>query len=189
MPSLELSRNPSKHLFKLARTTIREAFRVIIVVRREALEHVVRYHCGSHKSGTSFARLLADRARDMKSPNFDGVVPISHTELGRDMKANNVELVLRTLAGFIVHSNVAFSVLLDDGDGAVSERLYDFMKSLKYPIAHCRNKIVILGHSSFESELEIASKTMRSLATDSMKSDKRTLLPLSELCVALQCGE
>ena len=29
----------------------------------------------------------------MKSPNFDGVVPISHTELGRDMKANNVELV------------------------------------------------------------------------------------------------
>ena len=68
----------------------------------------------------SFARLLADRARDMKSPNFDGVVPISHTELGRDMKANNVELVLRTLAGFIVHSNVAFSVLLDDGDGACS---------------------------------------------------------------------
>ena len=66
----------------------------------------------------SFARLLADRARDMKSPNFDGVVPISHTELGRDMKANNVELVLRTLAGFIVHSNVAFSVLFDDGDGA-----------------------------------------------------------------------
>ena len=45
----------------------------------------------------SFARLLADRARDMKSPNFDGVVPISHTELGRDMKANNVELVLEHL--------------------------------------------------------------------------------------------
>ena len=137
---------------------------------------------------SSFARLLADRARDMKNHNFDGVVPVCHTELGRNMKTNNVQLVLRTLAGFIVHSNVAFSILIDDRNGDVSKRLCNFMKSSKYPLKDCRNKIVILGHSSFESEIKEAEQMMRSLVKHSMKKDTRTRQPLSELCVALQCG-
>jgi len=141
---------------------------------------------------SSFARLLAARDSSCgdERKNFDGVVPVCHTELGNMIKANNVELVLRTLAGFVVHPNVAFSILIDDRDGFVANSLMEFMRRNMYPLDHCRNKILVVGNAnlSLEFELEQATEMMMSLVKMSTKTDRRTQRPLSELSIALQCG-
>ena len=54
----------------------------------------------------SFARVLAAKFRNApeKFPNLDGVVAIAHTEGGEAGRPNNLELSLRTLAGWVTNN-------------------------------------------------------------------------------------
>jgi altronate dehydratase len=50
-----------------------------------------------------------------------GVVAVSHTEGGEEKVPNNLELLLRTLSGFVVHPNVG-AVLVVDEDGGCCQQ-------------------------------------------------------------------
>eukprot|EP00937_MAST-01D_sp_MAST-1D-sp2_P003620 g3620.t1 len=84
---------------------------------------------GTSSGCGAFARALAERttAEAQALPNVDGVVAIAHTEGsakfmhpsgGDSAKPNNFELLLRTLAGFVVHCNVGAALVLDRAGSA-----------------------------------------------------------------------
>ncbi|MGH2409288.1 MAG: UxaA family hydrolase, partial [Chloroflexota bacterium] len=63
---------------------------------------------GLSSRASGFARALEERTRGLAAgrPNLDGIVSVTHTEGGGDGEPNNVEFLLRTLAGFLAHPNV-----------------------------------------------------------------------------------
>jgi hypothetical protein len=70
-----------------------------------------------------FAKGLEWRLRDAADAYEDvsGVVAVSHTEGGEEKVPNNLELLLRTLSGFVVHPNVG-AVLVVDEDGGCCQQ-------------------------------------------------------------------
>ena len=83
---------------------------------------------GTTSRTSSFARRLAEmyRSSEVTSPlqkaypNIDGVVAVTHTEGGESQTPNNIEMLLRTLAGFTVHPNIGAMLLVDYGTEAVT---------------------------------------------------------------------
>ena len=114
----------------------------------------------------------------------DGVVAVAHTE-GHSADANNYQLTLRTLAGFIVHPNVGAALIVDDGSGH-DQRLIEFMQANGYPLGSVLHQT--LGKSgSFSADLQTASDIVRSWLPI-VNRNKRTEVPFNNLKVALQCG-
>ena len=72
---------------------------------------------GTSSRTSGFAQLLAGRLQqDVEScKHIDGVVPIAHTEGGGEATPNNLQLVLRTMAGLMVHPNVGAVLAVDSG--------------------------------------------------------------------------
>jgi len=60
---------------------------------------------GTTSRTASYARALADRFKQAPNqyPHIDGVVAIRSSEGGGNAPPNNIDFVLRTLAGFMVH--------------------------------------------------------------------------------------
>ena len=84
-----------------------------------------------------FVRALERQLQSLAAdyPNIDGIVAIAHTEGGSD-HANNRDLLLRTLAGMIVHANVGAVLVVDRGTEAVNNAaLRDYMAQANYPLA------------------------------------------------------
>ncbi len=53
-----------------------------------------------------------------KFPNISGIVSVSHTEGGTETTPlNNINFVLRALAGFVVHPNIGAVLVVDDTVG------------------------------------------------------------------------
>ena len=69
-----------------------------------------------------YARLLAERLKgaDEALGNIDGIVAVTHTEGGSGARLNNLDFILRTLAGFMVHANVGAVLAVDFGSEAVT---------------------------------------------------------------------
>ncbi len=120
--------------------------------------------------------------------NIDGIVCVAHTEGGEGRTPNNLELLLRTLAGFMVNPNVGAVLVLDHGDeGAVTNRmLRDYVEEHGYPAEDVPHEFVSLG-GSFRADLERA-KAILSGWLDGVNGTRRTEEPVSELKIALQCG-
>ena len=56
--------------------------------------------------------------------NVDGIVCVAHTEGGEERTPNNLDLLLRTLGGFMVNPNVGAVLVLDHGgEEAVTNRM------------------------------------------------------------------
>lgn len=137
----------------------------------------------------SFARELAGRFRDARSeyPNVDGVVAIAHTEGGADTRPNNFEIILRTLAGFMVHSNVAAVLAVDSGPGPIdNDVLKRFMEEGGYPLAD-----VIHGFFRHErsrrADLDRAEKSIRDWLPQA-DAFERSEQSIAHLKLAMQCG-
>ena len=82
---------------------------------------------GTSSRTTGFARQLATLTHRIAAShdNIDGVVAVAHTEGGSRSEPNNRELLLRTLAGFMVHPNVGAVLAVDYcRDPAKVERFY-----------------------------------------------------------------
>ena len=68
-------------------------------------------------------------------PNVDGIVAVTHTEGGESQTPNNIEMLLRTLAGFTVHPNIGAMLLVDYGTEAVTnEMLRSYMRCEGYDL-------------------------------------------------------
>ena len=102
-------------------------------------------------------------------------------------KPNNRELLLRTLAGFIVHPNVGAVVALDFGGEAVTNAdLRQYLLDHDYPLAQ-----VLHRFHSLQSSFEANVAWFKDLLADwlpRVNQFERSAQPLSALKIALQCG-
>jgi altronate dehydratase len=136
----------------------------------------------------SFVRRLAEQmqGRADEFANVDGIVAVAHTE-GADGHPNNLELLLRTLAGFIVHPNVGAILAVDYGSEAVTNAMLSaYMQQNGYALDQVPHHFLSLTES-FAGGLQQAE----SIAADWLplvNLTDRTAQPLGELKIALQCG-
>ncbi|MCB1741379.1 MAG: UxaA family hydrolase [Gammaproteobacteria bacterium] len=144
---------------------------------------------GTTSRSSGFARALAARFENAprQYPNLDGVVAVTHTEGGGRHAPNNLDMVLRTLCGFMTHPNVAAAIAVDHGDEVIDNDLLE--RSLReggYPIQGMPHAMFRIG-ADFESELDRAGAILERWLPD-VGAHKRSEQPLSALRVALQCG-
>jgi altronate dehydratase len=144
---------------------------------------------GTSSRTASYARALADRFRSVPSKyaNIDGVAAIAHTEGGGTERPNNLDFVLRTLAGFVAHPNVAAVLAVDVGDEAVTNHLlHAFMCANNYPLNAVTHQFLSMS-GSFEQALAKGESIVRAWLPEAEQC-RRTTQPLEKLRIALQCG-
>lgn len=137
----------------------------------------------------SWARALEERFRGQTTrvPNCDGVVAVAHTEGGGADQPNNRELLLRTLAGFIVNPNVGAVLIVDDGQGPITGRqVREWLRAHDYPLDHVPHRFVTL-RNSFEADLDLGAALLREWLPQ-VSIHARTPEPIGALSLALQCG-
>ena len=119
--------------------------------------------------------------------NVDGIVCVAHTEGGEERTPNNLDLLLRTLSGFMVNPNVGAVLVLDRGEGAVTNSmLRSYIEEHGYPVDDVLHEFVSL-EGSFRRDLERAKAVVRGWLEE-VNASRRTEEPASELRIGLQCG-
>ena len=150
---------------------------------------------GTTSRTSSFARRLADMYRrgEVTSslqkgyPNIDGVVAVTHTEGGEGKTPNNIDMLLRTLAGFTVHPNIGAMLLVDYGTEAVTnEMLKAYMEREGYVLDDVVHRFYQL-QGSFDTDLATGTEIINGWL-ERVNSVPRTEQSLENLKIALQCG-
>ncbi|HEX6711198.1 MAG TPA: UxaA family hydrolase [Rubrobacter sp.] len=120
--------------------------------------------------------------------NIDGIVCVAHTEGGEERTPNNLDLLLRTLSGFMVNPNVGAVLVLDNGgDEAVTNRmLREYLEEHDYPVLDVPHEFMSL-EGGFRRDLERAKSVVRGWLEE-VDAATRTEEPASELKIGLQCG-
>ena len=120
--------------------------------------------------------------------NVDGIVCVAHTEGGEGRAPNNLDLLLRTLSGFMVNPNVGAVLAVDGGDeGAVANgALRRYAEEHGYPLDDVTHEFMSL-EGSFRADLERAKDQVMGWMED-VDAARRTEEPLSGLKIGLQCG-
>ncbi|NJN82244.1 MAG: altronate dehydratase, partial [Caldilineaceae bacterium] len=130
------------------------------------------------------AHLAIDHAR------IDGIVAVAHTEgdaVAGGGLPNNLDMLLRTLAGFMVHPNVGAVLAVDYGLEAVTgAMLRDFMLANGYPLDDVLHQFFSLS-GTFQANLEQAESIVSGWL-DQVNNIQRTPESLAHLKIALQCG-
>ena len=134
-----------------------------------------------------FARHTAEQAARRAPPGVDGVVAVTHTEGGGGPRPNNLDYVLRVLAGFMVHPNVAAVLAADDGAGSYSAAdLERFMSARGYPLDHVLHAFFRID-GGYESEVARAVAFIDGWLPEAAGA-VRAPAPAGALRLALQCG-
>ena len=134
-----------------------------------------------------FAREAAERAAGMAPAGVDGVVAVTHTEGGGTGRPNNLDHLLRVLAGFMVHPNVGAVLAADDGAGSYSnDDLKRFMDGRGYPLAHVLHAFHRI-EGGYEKEIARAVALVERWLPE-VAAARRTPEPAGALRLALQCG-
>lgn len=144
---------------------------------------------------SGFAKGLERRFTGRQPGTCDGVVAVAHTESGSDCASGsghpgastipaNRSKVLRALAGFAVHPNVAGVLLLDEGDELPA--LVSYIKDHSYPLEHVPHRELVLT-GEYAGDMNRASSLVEELLAGSGDA-KRVATPLSSLVLAQQCG-
>ena len=120
--------------------------------------------------------------------NVDGIVCVAHTEGGEERTPNNLDLLLRTLSGFMVNPNVGAVLVLDHGgEEAVTNRMLGaYLEEHSYPTDDLAHEFMSL-EGSFRRDLERAKSVVRGWL-GLVDAARRTEEPASELRIGLQCG-
>jgi altronate dehydratase len=120
--------------------------------------------------------------------NVDGIVCVAHTEGGEERTPNNLDLLLRTLSGFMVNPNVGAVLVLDHGgEEAVTNRMLGaYLEEHGYPIGDVPHEFMSL-QGSFRRDLEEAKSVVHRWLEE-VDAARRTEEPASELRIGLQCG-
>ena len=144
---------------------------------------------GTTARTAGFARRLAETcSRHAEAyPNVDGIVAVTHTEGGESQTPNNIEMLLRTLAGFTVHPNIGAMLLVDYGTEAVTnEMLQSYMRREGYALDDVIHHFYRL-QGSFDADLTGGAEIISGWL-ERVNSVPRTEQSLENLKIALQCG-
>ena len=144
---------------------------------------------GTTSRTASFARALAERFKDVPSrfPNLDGVVAIAHTEGGGTTLPNNLDFLLRTLAGFMVHPNVAAVLAVDVGNELVNNgTLERYLRDQGYPIEDVLHRFWTL-RGNFLPALATGEEIVNGWLAEA-NGCRRTHQSVEHLKIGLQCG-
>ncbi|MEY4940245.1 MAG: hypothetical protein RIQ93_1980 [Verrucomicrobiota bacterium] len=144
---------------------------------------------GTTSRTASYARQLVARLQPLARvhPGIDGIVAIAHTEGGGNAEPNNTLEILRALAGFIVHPNVAAVLAVDYGvEPITNARLRDFMRDHGYALEDVPHHFLTL-HGGLAAGLAESERIVRQWLP-AANALRRTDEPLSGLRIALQCG-
>lgn len=136
----------------------------------------------------SFVKQLEEQLKGAADayPNVDGIVAIAHTEGGSE-HPNNLELLLRTLAGFITNPNVGAVLAVDFGVEPVTNRMLEtYLHENQYPVANLPHRFLSLT-GPFQQNLEIGARQVREWLP-LVNQTERTPESLAHLKIALQCG-
>jgi altronate dehydratase len=136
----------------------------------------------------SYVKQLAARLQDelKRYPGVDGIVPAAHTE-GATRQPNNLSLLLRTLAGFIVNPNVGAVLIVDDGLDAVTNGMVEaYAREHNYPIDDVLHRFLTIK-GSFEDNLALGEAAVRAWLP-TVHAMERTPESVSHLKIGLQCG-
>ena len=134
-----------------------------------------------------FVRQVADRVAAGTPAGVDGVVAVTHTEGGGTGRPNNLDHVLRVLAGFMVHPNVGAVLAADDGAGSYSgDDVRRFMEGRNYPFEHVPHAFFRI-EGGYEDEIARAA-TLVGHWLPRVAAARRTPEPAGALRLALQCG-
>ncbi len=127
------------------------------------------------------------KRRVERYPNIDGVVAVAHTEGGSGVDPNNRDLVLRTLAGFMVHSNVGAVLAVDRGTETVTGRmLEDYMRRHDYPLGDVTHRFETLA-GGFEQDLARTAGIVAGWCEDVGRVSRKPA-SAAHLNLVLQCG-
>ncbi|HWS81414.1 MAG TPA: UxaA family hydrolase [Rubrobacter sp.] len=120
--------------------------------------------------------------------NVEGIVCVAHTEGGEERSPNNLDLLLRTLSGFMVNPNVGAVLVLDHGgeEAVTNSMLEAYLEANGYPIDDVPHEFMSL-EGSFRRDLEVAKSVVRGWLEE-VDAARRTEEPASELKIGLQCG-
>ena len=170
-----------------------EATRAFLGYPRGASRGVGTRNCivilGTTSRTASYARNLSSILKPYTSSyeNVDAIVPVAHTEGGSKDRPNNLDLLLRTLAGFFVHPNVGAVLAVDYGTEPVTNQmLQDYMASENYPFAEVPHRFLTLT-GAFHDGLREGEKIVKGWL-EAVNQTPRTEKSLGDLKVALQCG-
>lgn len=144
---------------------------------------------GTSSRSSSFARSLAEQfgAITEQFPHIDGVVAVAHTEGGGATCPNNSDVILRALAGFTVHPNVAAVLAVDDGAEPINnERLRKFVAEHGYPIDALPHHFISI-RGRYAGAMDEGAGMIRSWL-EGANGCRRTPQSVAHLRVALQCG-
>ena len=136
----------------------------------------------------SFVKQLEERLKGIAAnyPNVDGVVAIAHTEGGSE-HPNNLDLLLRTLAGFIINPNVGAVLAVDFGVEPVTNRMLEaYLADHHYPVANLPHRFLSLT-GPFQRSLEIGEAQVREWLPV-INQTERSPESLAHLKIGLQCG-
>jgi altronate dehydratase len=138
---------------------------------------------------SSYARALAARFADVPArfPNIDGVVAIAHTEGGGQNRPNNLDLLLRTLAGFLVNPNVGAALAVDMGAEPVTNALLrDYLAAHDYPIGDLPHRFLSVK-GNYQSALAEGETIVKSWL-ETANQCRRSPQSVEHLKIGLQCG-
>lgn len=144
---------------------------------------------GTSSLTASIARLVAASfagVRDRFS-NVDGVVAVAHTEGGETGVPNNLDLTLRTLAGFITNSNVGAVLALDFGSEPVNNTVLEqWMRIHGAPLDAVPHRFLSLGgdHERNLAQAKAAVEELLGVANETVRSAQS----LRHLKIGMQCG-
>ena len=144
---------------------------------------------GTTARTSGFARRLAEMCsrRAEAYPNVDGIVAVTHTEGGESRAPNNIDMLLRTLAGFTVHPNIGAMLLIDYGIEAVTNKMLKaYMLREGYALEDVVHQFYRL-QGSFDRDLASGAEIIDGWL-DSVNNVARTEESLENLKIALQCG-
>ena len=112
---------------------------------------------------------------------------MAHTEGGGTSPPNNLEFVLRTLAGFIVNPNVAACLAVDYGSEVFTNAmLEEYMRAHGYPLEHVLHRFYSI-RQAHAAALDECAQIVRQWF-EPASAMPRSAQPLSQLRIGLQCG-
>jgi altronate dehydratase len=143
---------------------------------------------GTTSRAGSYVKQLAARLQGelVHYPQVDGIVPVAHTE-GSEEQPNNLELLLRTLAGFIVNPNVGAVLIVDYGIEPVTNQMVEaYCREHNYPLDEVLHRFLSIK-GGFQENLAIGEAIMRDWLP-TVNAMERTPESISNLKIGLQCG-